>query len=151
MEWELLAPLVPRAKPGRRRVEDRRVINGMVDKVRTGISCRHLPERQRIPLACDGRGGPPADLLTAGRRHDGVCARPLVERIGVPGSGRGSTSFLAHHRRHTRCRRLLVRGRRRDVDERGRKTDMAKLRHEGVSRAVRLPPAHHRGSPPGPG
>ncbi|WP_431193212.1 IS5 family transposase [Streptomyces tendae] len=44
-EWELLAPLIPRAATGRPRVEDRQVINGMVYKIRTGISWRDLPER----------------------------------------------------------------------------------------------------------
>ncbi|MBO3676553.1 transposase, partial [Streptomyces sp. NEAU-YJ-81] len=39
-EWELLAPLVPRAVTGRPRVSDRQVINGMVYKIRTGISWR---------------------------------------------------------------------------------------------------------------
>ncbi|OSP29006.1 hypothetical protein B7767_40040 [Streptomyces sp. 13-12-16] len=42
---ELLAPLIPRAATGRPRVEDRQVINGMVYKIRTGISRRDLPER----------------------------------------------------------------------------------------------------------
>ncbi|WP_374215543.1 transposase [Streptomyces sp. RKCA744] len=41
-EWELLAPLIPRASTGRPRVEDRRLINGMVYKIRTGISWRDL-------------------------------------------------------------------------------------------------------------
>ncbi|MEV7797441.1 IS5 family transposase [Streptomyces sp. NPDC087512] len=44
-EWELLAPLIPRAATGRPRVADRQVINGMVYKIRTGISWRDLPER----------------------------------------------------------------------------------------------------------
>ncbi|WP_420708712.1 IS5 family transposase [Streptomyces sp. NRRL S-1813] len=44
-EWELLAPLIPRAATGRPRVSDRQVINGMVYKIRTGISWRDLPER----------------------------------------------------------------------------------------------------------
>ncbi|MEU2586987.1 methyltransferase domain-containing protein [Streptomyces avermitilis] len=39
-ERELLAPLIPRAATGRPRVEDRQVINGMVYKIRTGISWR---------------------------------------------------------------------------------------------------------------
>ncbi|MFF0163662.1 transposase [Streptomyces sp. NPDC005263] len=42
---ELLAPLIPRAVTGRRRVSDRQVLNGMVYKMRTGISWRDLPER----------------------------------------------------------------------------------------------------------
>ncbi|GGW56434.1 transposase [Streptomyces griseoloalbus] len=44
-KWELLAPLIPRAATVRPPVEDRRVINGMVHKIRTGISWRDLPER----------------------------------------------------------------------------------------------------------
>lgn len=44
-EWELLAPLIPSAGLGRPRAEDRRVINGMVYKIRTGVSRRDLPER----------------------------------------------------------------------------------------------------------
>ncbi|MFJ9240115.1 IS5 family transposase [Streptomyces anulatus] len=44
-EWELLAPLIPRAVRGRPRAEDRRIINGMVYKIRKGISWRDLPER----------------------------------------------------------------------------------------------------------
>lgn len=35
-EWELFAPLMPRAATGRPRVEDRQVVNGMVCKIRTG-------------------------------------------------------------------------------------------------------------------
>ncbi|MEY6565886.1 IS5 family transposase [Streptomyces albidoflavus] len=44
-EWELLAPLIPRATTGRPRVDDRQIINGMVYKIRTGLSWRDLPER----------------------------------------------------------------------------------------------------------
>ncbi|WP_405763882.1 transposase [Actinacidiphila glaucinigra] len=44
-EWELLTPLIRRAGTGRRPVDDRRILNGMVFKVRTGITWRDLPER----------------------------------------------------------------------------------------------------------
>ncbi|MGW7188074.1 IS5 family transposase [Streptomyces sp. NPDC054838] len=44
-ERELLGPLLPSAGSGRPRAEDRRVINGMVYKIRTGVSRRDLPER----------------------------------------------------------------------------------------------------------
>ncbi|MFF4426707.1 transposase [Streptomyces sp. NPDC001549] len=44
-EWELPAPPIPSAGRGRPRAEDRRVINGMVHKIRTGVSWRDLPER----------------------------------------------------------------------------------------------------------
>ncbi|MBX9361260.1 transposase [Streptomyces sp. WAC04114] len=44
-QWELLVPLIPRAATGRPRVSDRQVVNGMVHKIRTGISWRDLPKR----------------------------------------------------------------------------------------------------------
>ncbi|MED7824014.1 IS5 family transposase [Streptomyces chiangmaiensis] len=177
-EWELLAPLIPRAVTGRPRVEDRQVINGMVYKIRTGVSWRDLPERYgpwktvytrfrryaldgvftralqqiqaradaagdidwlvqidstivrahqhaadtgrkggsiddepddhalgrsrgglttKIHLACDGKGRPLAVLLTAGQRHDSVCARSLLERIRVPRTGRGRPRCRPNH------------------------------------------------------
>ncbi|MFE9929619.1 transposase [Streptomyces sp. NPDC005533] len=43
----------------------------------------------KIHFACDGRGLPLAVLPTPGQRHDGICARPLLERIRVPRSGLG--------------------------------------------------------------
>ncbi|MGW4271056.1 IS5 family transposase [Streptomyces seoulensis] len=178
-EWTLLAPLIPRAATGRPRVSDRQVVNGMVYKIRTGISWRDLPERYgpwktvytrfrryaltgvftqalrqiqsradavgnidwlvqidstivrahqhaaatgrkggptgrtnrndhalgrsrgglttKIHLACDGRGRPLAVLLTPGQRHDGICARPLLERIRVPRFGPGRPRCRPDH------------------------------------------------------
>ncbi|WP_425583610.1 transposase [Streptomyces macrosporus] len=68
-EWELLAPLIPRAATGRPRVEDRQVVNGMVYKLRTGISRRDPPERH----------GPWQTVHTRFRRYalDGVFTRAL--------------------------------------------------------------------------
>lgn len=70
-EWELLAPLIPRATTGRPRVSDRQVINGMVYKIRTGISWRDLPERY----------GPWQTVYTRFRRYalDGVFTRALQQ------------------------------------------------------------------------
>ncbi|MET9425747.1 IS5 family transposase [Streptomyces sp. NPDC006540] len=177
-EWELLAPWIPSAGRGRPRAEDRRVINGMVYKIRTGASWRDLPERYgpwktvytrfrryaidgvftralqqiqaqadaagdidwlvqidstivrahqhsaatgrkggstgdepddhalgrsrgglttKIHLACDGRGRPLAILLTPGQRHDGICARPLLERSRVPRTGLGRPRCRPDH------------------------------------------------------
>ncbi|WP_371101161.1 IS5 family transposase, partial [Streptomyces sp. PU_AKi4] len=36
----------------------------------------------KVHLACDGKGRPLALLVTPGQRHDSVCARILLERIG---------------------------------------------------------------------
>ncbi|MEU9167781.1 IS5 family transposase [Streptomyces sp. NPDC048420] len=70
-EWELLAPLIPRAATGRPRVEDRQVVNGMVYKIRTGISWRDLPEHY----------GPWQTVYTRFRRYalDGVFTRALQQ------------------------------------------------------------------------
>ncbi|MFJ1876892.1 IS5 family transposase [Streptomyces chartreusis] len=70
-EWELLAPLIPRAATGRPRVSDRQVINGMVYKIRTGISWRDLPERY----------GPWKTVYTRFRRYalDGVFTHALQQ------------------------------------------------------------------------
>ncbi|WP_413471055.1 transposase [Streptomyces peucetius] len=44
-ERELLTPLILRASTGRPCVEDRQVVNGMVHRVRTGVSWRSLAAR----------------------------------------------------------------------------------------------------------
>lgn len=51
----------------------------------------------KIHLACDGRGRPLAILMTAGQRHHGVCARPLLERIRVPRARRGRPRSRPDH------------------------------------------------------
>ncbi|WUA29743.1 IS5 family transposase [Streptomyces canus] len=227
-KWELLAPLIPRAATGRPRVSDRQVIDGMVYKIRTGISWRDLPERYgpwqtvytrfrryaldgvftralqqlqacadavgdidwlvqidstivrahqhaaatgrkggptgdepddhalgrsrgglttKVHLACDGKGRPLAVLVTPGQRHDSICARPLLERIRVPRTGRG----------RPRCRPDQViadkayssRGFRAYLRKRGightipEKTDQQRHRHNRGSRGGR-PPAFDR-------
>lgn len=71
-EWELLTPLIPRAGTGRPRVDDRRILNGMVFKIRTGITRRELPERY----------GPWKTVYTRFRRYAlrGVFTRVLQQR-----------------------------------------------------------------------
>jgi transposase len=45
-QWAVIEPLLPvSGAKGRQRVDDRRVINGMVYKCKTGIAWRDLPER----------------------------------------------------------------------------------------------------------
>lgn len=45
-QWRVVEPLLPRSVVGGRlRVDDRRVINGMLYKCRTGMAWRDLPER----------------------------------------------------------------------------------------------------------
>ncbi|WP_443041169.1 IS5 family transposase [Streptomyces sp. B21-102] len=84
-EWELLAPLIPRAATGRPRVSDRQVINGMVYKIRTGISWRDLPERY----------GPWQTVYTRFRRYalDGVFTRAL-QQIQAHADAAGDIDWL---------------------------------------------------------
>ncbi|MET8898711.1 IS5 family transposase [Streptomyces albogriseolus] len=84
-EWELLAPLIPQAATGRPRASDRQVINGMVYKIRTGISWRDLPERY----------GPWQTVYTRFRRYaiDGVFTRAL-QQIQARADAAGDIDWL---------------------------------------------------------
>jgi transposase len=47
--WELVEPLIPKVKrriryPGRRRIDDRRVLTGILFVLQTGISWEYLPQ-----------------------------------------------------------------------------------------------------------
>ncbi|GAA3353023.1 hypothetical protein GCM10017744_004520 [Streptomyces antimycoticus] len=44
-EWAFVQPLLPRSERGRRRLDDRTVLNGIVWKFRTGTAWRDVPER----------------------------------------------------------------------------------------------------------
>jgi len=44
-QWERLRPLLPPRKAGRRREDDRRILNGILWKLATGAPWRDLPER----------------------------------------------------------------------------------------------------------
>ena len=45
VEWRLIEPLLPNKPRGVARVNDRRVLNGILDVLRTGSPWRDLPER----------------------------------------------------------------------------------------------------------
>ncbi|WUL28170.1 IS5 family transposase [Streptomyces sp. NBC_00353] len=68
-EWEFVRPLLPASLRGRKRLGDRRVLNGIVWKFRTGTAWRDVPERY----------GPWATLHTRFRRWalDGTFDRML--------------------------------------------------------------------------
>ncbi len=44
-EWSIIEPVLPKGRPGPRRKEDRRVMNGIFWVLRTGAPWRDLPER----------------------------------------------------------------------------------------------------------
>ncbi|MGA5868413.1 transposase [Streptomyces cinereoruber] len=58
VEWEFAQPLLPVSLRGRKRLDDRRVLNGIVWKFHTGVARRDVPERY----------GPWATLHTRFRR-----------------------------------------------------------------------------------
>ncbi|MEI5519748.1 IS5 family transposase [Streptomyces brasiliscabiei] len=68
-EWEFVGPLLPVSLRGRKRLDDRKVLNGIVWKFRTGTAWRDVPERY----------GPWATLHTRFRRWalDGTFERML--------------------------------------------------------------------------
>ncbi|MEU7731191.1 IS5 family transposase [Streptomyces sp. NPDC040724] len=70
LEWEALSALLPRSSSGRPRLDDRRVLNGIVWKLRTGSAWRDVPERY----------GPWRTLYTRFRRWalDGTFTRMLA-------------------------------------------------------------------------
>ncbi|UYM26228.1 IS5 family transposase [Streptomyces albus] len=70
-EWEFVRPLLPRSERGRKRLDDRTVLNGIVWKFRTGTAWRDVPERY----------GSWATLHTRFRRwaRDGTFERMLRE------------------------------------------------------------------------
>ncbi|UXY32257.1 transposase [Streptomyces sp. HUAS TT20] len=44
-EWEFVRPLLPSSLRGRKRLDDRRILNGIVWKVRTGTAWWDVPDR----------------------------------------------------------------------------------------------------------
>lgn len=46
-QWATLAPLLPRPVMGRPRHDDRRILNAIIFKARTGVAWRDLPDRYR--------------------------------------------------------------------------------------------------------
>ncbi|MFF8300237.1 MULTISPECIES: IS5 family transposase [Streptomyces] len=84
-DWDLLAPLIPSAPTGRPRVDDRRVINGMVYKIRTGLPWRDLPDRY----------GPWQTVYTRFRRYalSGVFTQAL-QQIQAQADAAGDIDWL---------------------------------------------------------
>ncbi len=52
--WEILEPLVPKPKPGpgRKRLDNRRVLNGIVYVLKTGCAWADVPRRYGSPTTC---------------------------------------------------------------------------------------------------
>jgi transposase len=54
VEWRVIEPLLPKSR-GIRRVDDRRVLNGILWRLRTGRAWAAIPERYASPATCHAR------------------------------------------------------------------------------------------------
>ena len=54
-EWSIIAPLLPNKPCGVPRVDDRRVLDGILWRFRTGSPWAEIPERYGPPTTCDNR------------------------------------------------------------------------------------------------
>ncbi len=54
-EWSIIAPLLPNKPRGVPRVDDRRVLNGILWRFRTGSPWAEMPERYGPPTTCYNR------------------------------------------------------------------------------------------------
>jgi transposase len=54
-EWKIIEPLLPNKPRGVPRVNDRRVLNGILWRFRTGSPWRDIPERYGPPTTCYNR------------------------------------------------------------------------------------------------
>ena len=54
-EWSVIKPLLPNKSRGVPRVDDRRVLNGILWRFRTGSPWRDIPERYGPPTTCYNR------------------------------------------------------------------------------------------------
>jgi transposase len=55
LEWAIIAPLLPNKSRGVPRVDDRRVINGILWRFRTGSPWADVPDRYGPPTTCYNR------------------------------------------------------------------------------------------------
>lgn len=84
-EWEKLRELLPSGRMGRPRHDDRRILDGIVWKIRTGAAWRDVPERY----------GPWQTLYTRFRRWtlDGTFTR-MLQRLQAGADARAGLDWL---------------------------------------------------------
>jgi len=90
-EWKRLEPLLPRGRRGAHRVDDRRVISGIMHMLRSGARWRDCPPEYG-PVAVIGSQQPVADLLNPAISHDWGPVQGRARRVLV----RVLRFFLSH-------------------------------------------------------
>ena len=84
--WERIEPLLPLRQrrfryPGRKPLADRRVLQGILFVLHTGIGWEHLPQELGFGCGVDGGGIPLAWTLTGGNRNDITQVLELLDRV----------------------------------------------------------------------
>ena len=54
-EWSIIEPLLPNKPRGVERADDRKVLNGIYWRLRTGLPRADIPERYGPPTTCNNR------------------------------------------------------------------------------------------------
>jgi transposase len=79
-EWSIIEPLLPNKPGGVPRVEDRRVLNGILWRFRTGSPWAEIPERYGPPTTCCSR------FIRWRKAGDGTGYSPLSLPLSKAGS-----------------------------------------------------------------
>ena len=75
-EWSVIEPLLPNKPRGVPRVDDRRVLNGIMWVLRSGAPWRDLPERYGPYTTCYNRAS-----IAGARRASGISLWTLSSRL----------------------------------------------------------------------
>ena len=92
LEWSVIKPILPDDVRGVARVDDRRVINGIFYKLRTGVPWRDLPERYGPYTTVYNRFNRWTKAGVWDRLMDAVCDAHNHDLVMIDG-----TSVRVHH------------------------------------------------------
>ncbi|WP_405945219.1 MULTISPECIES: transposase [unclassified Streptomyces] len=77
-EWEFVRPLLPRSERGRKRLDDRTVLNGIIWKFRTGAAWRDAGRTRSVRIL--GHAAHSLPPMGQGRHR-------RADAVGSPGAG----------------------------------------------------------------
>lgn len=92
LEWEFIKAVLPRNTRGKKRVDDRRVINGIFYVLRTGIPWADLPEQYGPPTTVYNRFNRWSYAGHWDRIMEAIADAHNVDMVMIDG-----TSVRAHH------------------------------------------------------
>jgi transposase len=77
-EWSVIQPLLPNKPRGVPRADDRKVLNGIYWRLRTGSPWADIPERYGPPTTCANRFRRWAKIGGYGTASSRRCRRPMT-------------------------------------------------------------------------